>query len=145
MRNKFTKLFIACFLLLGAFSASSSTIVATNNNGDQKGLLSLYDWLWGRNYTVNEVKYVSGLWQARSNDLAPIGFDWGDNGIPLSAIDFTDSNGNLTASQAYNGTQKYLQINRDANTRSGTCGNNLGRRWCPINHSIYTYWIVEIG
>ena len=32
-------------------------------------------------YQANEVKYVNGMWQIKCDYLAPVGFDWTENGI----------------------------------------------------------------
>ena len=45
-------------------------------------------------YEDNEVKYVNGLWQIRCDYLTPIGFDWTENGIPVTMVNWVDKDGN---------------------------------------------------
>lgn len=45
-------------------------------------------------YEANEVKYVNGIWQIRCDYLTPIGFDWLQNGVPVSMVNWVDANGN---------------------------------------------------
>ena len=45
-------------------------------------------------YQTNEVKYVNGMWQIKCDYLAPVGFDWTENGIPVSMVNWVDENGN---------------------------------------------------
>lgn len=44
-------------------------------------------------YRVDDLKYVNGLWQVYSEELAPAGFDWTENGIAVEDIIITDKNG----------------------------------------------------
>lgn len=45
-------------------------------------------------YEANEVKYVNGIWQIKCDYLAPVGFDWTENGIPVSMVNWVDADGN---------------------------------------------------
>ena len=45
-------------------------------------------------YEANDVKYVNGCWQIKCDYLAPIGFDWTDNGIPVGMVNWVDKDGN---------------------------------------------------
>lgn len=45
-------------------------------------------------YEANEVKFVNGIWQIKCDYLAPIGFDWTDNGIPVGMVNWVDKDGN---------------------------------------------------
>lgn len=45
-------------------------------------------------YEANEVKYVNGIWQIKCDYLAPIGFDWTENGIPVDMVNWVDKDGN---------------------------------------------------
>lgn len=45
-------------------------------------------------YEANEVKYVNGIWQIRCDYLVPVGFDWTENGIPVSMVNWVDKDGN---------------------------------------------------
>ena len=45
-------------------------------------------------YEANEVKFVNGIWQIKCDYLAPIGFDWTENGIPVDMVNWVDADGN---------------------------------------------------
>lgn len=48
-------------------------------------------------YRADDVKFVNGIWQIRCNYLAPEGFDWTDNGIPVAMVNWVDKDGkNIT-------------------------------------------------
>ena len=44
-------------------------------------------------YEANEVKFVNGIWQIKCDYLAPVGFDWTENGIPVSLVNWVDKDG----------------------------------------------------
>lgn len=69
-------------------------------------------------YTIDELKFVNGLWQVRTNELVPTAFNWTENGIACSDIIMTDKNGNRIANQtAHNGG--YYVINQTLVTDTG--------------------------
>ena len=45
-------------------------------------------------YLANEVKLVNGIHQIKCDYLAPIGFDWTENGIPVGLVNWVDEDGN---------------------------------------------------
>lgn len=45
-------------------------------------------------YLANEVAFVNGIYQIKCDYLAPVGFDWSDNGIPVALVNWVDENGN---------------------------------------------------
>lgn len=45
-------------------------------------------------YLANEVAYVNGIYQIKCDYLAPVGFDWSDNGVPVGLVNWVDENGN---------------------------------------------------
>lgn len=45
-------------------------------------------------YLANEVTFVNGIHQIKCDYLAPVGFDWTDNGIPVGLVNWVDENGN---------------------------------------------------
>lgn len=45
-------------------------------------------------YEANEVKYVNGIWQIKCDYLCPIGFNYFQNGVPVSMVNWVDANGN---------------------------------------------------
>ena len=44
-------------------------------------------------YVANEVKFVAGIWQIKCDYLAPAAFDWVENGIPVSMVNWVDKDG----------------------------------------------------
>ncbi|WP_442896399.1 peptidoglycan amidohydrolase family protein [Enterococcus sp. BWR-S5] len=50
-------------------------------------------------YRVDDLQYVNSIWQVRCNELAPVDFDWTQNGIACADITLTDSKGNVLANQ----------------------------------------------
>lgn len=45
-------------------------------------------------YEANEVKYVNGIYQIKCDYLCPIGFNYFQNGIPVSMVNWVDKDGN---------------------------------------------------
>ena len=45
-------------------------------------------------YLANDVAFVNGIYQIKCDYLVPAGFDWTDNGIPTSLVNWVDENGN---------------------------------------------------
>ena len=45
-------------------------------------------------YEANDVQFVNGIWQIKCDYLCPIGFDWTENGIPVSMVNWVDKDGN---------------------------------------------------
>ena len=45
-------------------------------------------------YEANEVEFINGIWQIKCDYLAPVGFDWTENGIPVSMVNWVDKDGN---------------------------------------------------
>lgn len=45
-------------------------------------------------YQADAVEYVNGIWQIKCDYLCPVGFDWTENGIPVSLVNWVDENGN---------------------------------------------------
>ncbi|WP_247948454.1 lytic exoenzyme target recognition domain-containing protein [Streptococcus constellatus] len=50
-------------------------------------------------YQVDDLQEVNGIWQVKCDYLAPVEFDWLDNGIACGDIDIVDANGNLLDDQ----------------------------------------------
>lgn len=44
-------------------------------------------------YLANDVAFVNGIYQIKCDFLAPVGFDYTDNGIPVCAVNWVDENG----------------------------------------------------
>lgn len=51
-------------------------------------------------YAVNAVEEIGGIWQVKSDALAPKDFTWDDNGVPAEPIFEVDSEGYATADQS---------------------------------------------
>ena len=45
-------------------------------------------------YLANDVAFVNDFHQIKCDYLAPVGFDWTDNGIPVGMVNWVDENGN---------------------------------------------------
>jgi hypothetical protein len=45
-------------------------------------------------YEANEVQFVNGIWQIKCDYLAPIGFNFYDNGVPVDMVNWVDKDGN---------------------------------------------------
>lgn len=45
-------------------------------------------------YLANDVAFVNGIYQIKCDYLAPTGFDWSDNGVPVGLVNWVDENGN---------------------------------------------------
>ena len=45
-------------------------------------------------YLANDVQLVNGIYQIKCDYLCPVGFDWTENGIPVSLVNWVDENGN---------------------------------------------------
>ena len=45
-------------------------------------------------YLADEVAFVNGIYQIKCDYLAPVGFDWTDNSIPVGLVNWVDENGN---------------------------------------------------
>ena len=45
-------------------------------------------------YLANDVAFVNNIYQIKCDYLAPVGFDWTDNGIPVGLVNWVDENGN---------------------------------------------------
>lgn len=48
-------------------------------------------------YKADEVQFVNGIYQIKCDYLCPVGFDWTENGIPVSLVNWVDKDGNNVA------------------------------------------------
>jgi hypothetical protein len=69
------------------FSGSTATQPNTVVFGGRKPDSKAY-------YLANDVAFVNGIYQIKCDYLAPVGFDYVDNGIPVSLVNWVDENGN---------------------------------------------------
>ncbi|MDQ0362789.1 lytic exoenzyme target recognition domain-containing protein [Breznakia pachnodae] len=89
-------------------------------------------------FEINEIKNINGIWQLRCKVLAPVGFNWTDNGIPLGVIYFTNGSG-----QTWNGTQSSFKFTKNMAYRTGNNGWNYGHRWYEYTYPGYgTWWMA---
>jgi hypothetical protein len=59
-------------------------------------------------YTADDIQIFADVWQVRTNALCPVGFTWGDNGIPAAAVVEVTDDGFATASQVLDIGSKYV-------------------------------------
>jgi hypothetical protein len=69
------------------FSGSTATQPNTVVFGGRKPDSKAY-------YLANDVAFVNGIYQIKCDYLAPVGFDYVDNGIPVGLVNWVDENGN---------------------------------------------------
>lgn len=75
-------------------------------------------------YRVDDLAEVNGIWQVKCDDLAPVEFDWTDNGIACGDIDLVDANGNLLADQTTHvGSLFVINPNKVISDNSGAYGS----------------------
>lgn len=72
-------------------------------------------------YRVDDLKYVNGLWQVYSEELAPAGFDWTENGIAVEDIIITDKNGVRSPNQVTH-VGDYFVFDQTATADTGVGG-----------------------
>ena len=60
-----------------------------------------------KTYTVDELKFVGGIWQVKTKALCPKGFTWNENGIPVMPLVEVDKNGKKTKDQVLKKGSKY--------------------------------------
>lgn len=58
-------------------------------------------------FVVNDLQYLAGLWQVRTNALCKAGFTWEDNGIPAAMLTEIDASGYATTDQELAVGSKY--------------------------------------
>ena len=84
-------------------------------------------------YKADEVKYVAGIWQIKCDYLVPTQFDWIENGIPVSMVNWVDSNGRDISDGADQDFKAgmYFTFAGDENniTDTGRGGYNYGWYW----------------
>lgn len=65
----------------------------------------------GRVWQLDAVSKVNSIWQGAEYLESGRGFNWTDNGIPLSLVDLTDKNGKKLANQSNAGKGSYFKYN----------------------------------
>lgn len=84
-------------------------------------------------YRADDVKFVSGLWQIKCNDLTPTQFTWIENGIPVAMVNWVDKNGKNITDGKDNQFKKgmYFTFAGDETyiTDTGVGGYNYGYYW----------------
>lgn len=69
------------------FSGSTATQPNTVVSGGRKPDSKAY-------YQANAVAFVNGIYQIKCDYLAPVGFSYVDNGVPVGMVNWVDENGN---------------------------------------------------
>ena len=69
------------------FSGSTATQPNTVVSGGRKPDSKAY-------YLANDVAFVNGIYQIKCDYLAPVGFSYVDNGVPVGMVNWVDENGN---------------------------------------------------
>ncbi len=75
-----------------------------------------------RYYYSNDIATVYGIRQIKSYALAPVGFTWHDNGIPVDAVIFK-----------YNGGKVYFRVNPGRTYATGQRVYDAGMYWYKFN------------
>lgn len=100
-------------------------------------------------YLADEVAIVNGFNQIRCEYLAPIGFSWSDNGIPVAMVNWVDENGNDIPDGADNDFKvgMYFSFKDDENniTDTGADGWYGGYYWRKFEFGQYgTCWLSTV-
>lgn len=90
-----------------------------------------YDVIVKQNYKIykaDSVKYVNDCYQIKCDDLCPLDFDWTENGIPVSLVNWVDGNGNNVTDgkdeDFKSGMHFTFEIDENQITDTGEGGNN---------------------
>ena len=75
--------YIEAWRFSGSTATQPNTVVSGGCKPDSKAY-----------YLANDVAFVNGIYQIKCDYLAPVGFDWTDNGIPVGLVNWVDENGN---------------------------------------------------
>ncbi|HEL0414909.1 TPA: peptidoglycan hydrolase [Streptococcus equi subsp. zooepidemicus] len=75
--------YIEAWRFSGSTAKQPNTVVSGGRKPDSKAY-----------YQANAVAFVNGIYQIKCDYLAPVGFDWTDNGIPVGLVNWVDENGN---------------------------------------------------
>lgn len=81
-----------------------------------------------KTYRISESKRFYNIMQIRCNELAPVGFDWYDNGIPLSVV-------NSLGNNLFNFYNKEMSI-----ADSGVGVYDQGYYWRKFNTASGSFW-----
>lgn len=91
-----------------------------------------------RIYNVDQLAQVNGIWQVRTNALAPTGFNWDDNGIPAAPLVQVDEDGYRTADQDFVTTKLYKLPGKFTVKDAAW---DQGVYWYLVNVGGYDIWV----
>lgn len=89
-----------------------------------------------KEYRVDALAYVGGIWQIQTNELCPKGFAWADNGIPAEpVIETSDSDQILAVGSRYKIPGKFQVLNLGYADGMWLAYINMGgwKLWVDIN------------
>ena len=97
-------------------------------------------------YLANDVAFVNGIYQIKCDYLAPVGFDWTDNGIPVGMVNWVDENGNNVPDGAdkdfKRGMYFSFEIDEEHITDTGVGGYYGGWYWRKFDFGQFgTTWL----
>lgn len=97
-------------------------------------------------YRADEVKFVSGCYQIKCNDLAPTQFTWLENGIPVAMVNWVNKNGsNMTdgKDKDFKAGMYFTFAGDEAHiTDTGQGGYNYGYYWRKFTFGKFgTVWL----
>lgn len=75
--------YVEAWRFSGSTAKQPNTVVSGGRKPDRKAY-----------YLANDVAFVNGIYQIKCDYLAPVGFDYVDNGIPVGLVNWVDENGN---------------------------------------------------
>lgn len=97
-------------------------------------------------YRVDDIQFINGLWQIRCNLLAPVGFDWTDNGINAADVDMIDpGSGTMLPDQETISPGMYFAFNESRVNDTGIVVNDHGYNYRKFNFAQPTgeVWLVR--
>ncbi|MGX7150585.1 lytic exoenzyme target recognition domain-containing protein [Enterococcus ureasiticus] len=97
-------------------------------------------------YRVDDVQFINDMWKIRRNSLAPVGFDWTDNGINATDVDMIDpGNGAMLADQEMIRPGMYFAFNEARVSDTGQAVNDHGHNYRKFNFTQPTgeVWLVR--
>lgn len=97
-------------------------------------------------YLANDVAFVNGIYQIKCDYLAPVGFDWTDNGIPVGRVNWVDENGKNVPDGADKDFKKGMyfsfELDEDYITDTGIGGYYGGWYWRKFDFGQFgTVWL----
>lgn len=73
-------------------------------------------FVFNKQYRVDGLQNIGGIWQVQTNELCPIGFTWDDNGIPvMPLVEVSDPDQVLSVGSIYTIPGEYTVLNLGSN------------------------------